>query len=174
MLRMDCNVLMVGEARDAETSKIAVRAALTGHLLFTTLHANDSCSAVFRMLEMGVEPYLLSATLNGVVAQRLVRKLCPHCKQIREDGTYSAGGCENCRSTGYSGRLALHEIFRVDKNLRALILNSRNLDEIRSAAIENGLKTLADDAHEKIRAGLTTVDEIQRVLGTNFIWWKEF
>ena len=169
MLRMDCNVLMVGEARDAETSKIAVRAALTGHLLFTTLHANDSCSAVFRMLEMGVEPYLLSATLNGVVAQRLVRKLCPHCKQIREDGTYSAGGCENCRSTGYSGRLALHEIFRVDKNLRALILNSRNLDEIRSAAIENGLKTLADDAHEKIRAGLTTVDEIQRVLGTNFI-----
>ena len=174
MLRMDCNVLMVGEARDAETSKIAVRAALTGHLLFTTLHANDSCSAVFRMLEMGVEPYLLSATLNGVIAQRLVRKLCPHCKQIREDGTYSAGGCENCRSTGYSGRLALHEIFRVDKNLRALILNSRNLDEIRSAAIENGLKTLADDAHEKIRAGLTTVDEIQRVLGTNFIWWKEF
>ena len=169
MLRMDCNVLMVGEARDAETSKIAVRAALTGHLLFTTLHANDSCSAVFRMLEMGVEPYLLSATLNGVVAQRLVRKLCPHCKQIREDGTYSAGGCENCRSTGYSGRLALHEIFRVDKNLRALILNSRNLDEIRSAAIENGLKTLADDAHEKIRAGLTTVDEISRVLGTNFI-----
>ena len=165
MLRMDCNVLMVGEARDAETSKIAVRAALTGHLLFTTLHANDSCSAVFRMLEMGVEPYLLSATLNGVVAQRLVRKLCPHCKQIRDDGTYSAVGCENCRSTGYSGRLALHEIFRVDKNLRGLILNSRDLDEIRAAAIDSGLKTLADDAHEKIRAGLTTVDEIQRVLG---------
>ena len=169
MLRMDCNVLMVGEARDAETSKIAVRAALTGHLLFTTLHANDSCSAVFRLLEMGVEPYLLSATLNGVVAQRLVRKLCPHCKQIREDGTFSAVGCEHCRSTGYSGRLALHEIFRVDKNLRSLILNSRDLDEIRTAAIEHGLKTLADDAREKIRAGLTTTDEIRRVLGEDFV-----
>ncbi len=165
MLRMDCNVLMVGEARDAETSKIAVRAALTGHLLFTTLHAADSCSAVFRLLEMGVEPYLLAATLNGVVAQRLVRKLCPRCKKLLADGSYQAVGCENCRGTGYSGRLALHEIFRVDKNLRALILSSRNLDEIRSAALDAGLKTLAFDAHEKIRAGLTTLDEVSRVLG---------
>ena len=165
MLRMDCNVLMVGEARDAETSKIAVRAALTGHLLFTTLHAADSCSAVFRLLEMGVEPYLLAATLNGVIAQRLVRKLCPRCKKLSADGSYQAVGCENCRGTGYSGRLALHEIFRVDKNLRALILSSRNLDEIRSAALDAGLKTLAFDAHEKIRAGLTTLDEVSRVLG---------
>ena len=156
---------MVGEARDAETSKIAVRAALTGHLLFTTLHAADSCSAVFRLLEMGVEPYLLAATLNGVVAQRLVRRLCPHCKKLSADGSYQAVGCENCRGTGYRGRLALHEIFRVDKNLRALILSSRNLDEIRSAALDAGLKTLAFDAHEKIRAGLTTLDEVSRVLG---------
>jgi len=166
MLRMDCNVLMVGEARDAETSKIAVRAALTGHLIFTTLHANDSCSALFRMLEMGVEPYLLAATLNGVVAQRLVRRLCPHCKKISPDGTFfTAVGCEHCRSTGYSGRIALHEILRVDKNLRSLILNSRDLDEIRTCALDNGLKTLSDDALEKVRAGLTTLDEIQRVLG---------
>ena len=165
MLRMDCNCLMVGEARDAETSKIAVRAALTGHLLFTTLHAADSCSAVFRLLEMGVEPYLLAATLRGVVAQRLVRRLCPHCKKISANGSFQAVGCENCRSTGYSGRVALHEIFCVDKNLRALILSSRNFDEIRSASIENGLKTLADDAQEKIRAGLTTFDEVRRVLG---------
>ena len=156
MLRMDCNVLMVGEARDAETSKIAVRAALTGHLIFTTLHANDSCSAVFRMLEMDVEPYLLAATLNGVVAQRLVRKICRHC---------GGKGCENCRGTGYSGRIALHEILRVDKNLRSLILNSRDLDEIKTFALENGLKTLADDALEKVRAGLTTLDEVRRVLG---------
>ena len=160
MLRMDCNVLMVGEARDAETSKIAVRAALTGHLIFTTLHANDSCSAVFRMLEMGVEPYLLAATLNGVVAQRLVRKVCTHC---------SGKGCSECRSTGYSGRIALHEILRVDKNLRSLILNSRDLDEIRNFALDNGLKTLADDALEKVRAGLTTLDEVRRVLGSDFI-----
>lgn len=168
MLRMDCNVLMVGEARDAETSKIAVRAALTGHLIFTTLHANDSCSAVFRMLEMGVEPYLLAATLNGVVAQRLVRRLCPHCKIIGADGTFKAVGCELCRSTGYSGRIALHEILRVDKNLRSLIINSRDLDEIKSSALESGLKTLADDALEKVRAGLTTLDEVRRVLSSDF------
>ena len=174
MLRMDCNVLMVGEARDAETAKIAVRAALTGHLIFTTLHANDSCSAVFRMLEMGVEPYLLAATLNGVVAQRLVRRLCPKCKKLcaADDlerqltgatQLYKAVGCSECRGTGYSGRLALHEILRVDKNLRQLIRTSRDLDEIRTSALESGLKVLADDAFEKIRAGLTTFAEVRRV-----------
>ena len=174
MLRMDCNVLMVGEARDAETAKIAVRAALTGHLIFTTLHANDSCSAVFRMLEMGVEPYLLAATLNGVVAQRLVRRLCPRCKKLcaADDlerqltgatQLYKAVGCSECRGTGYSGRLALHEILRVDKNLRQLIRTSRDLDEIRTSALESGLKVLADDALEKIRAGLTTLAEARRV-----------
>ena len=166
MLRMDCNVLMVGEARDAETAKIAVHAALTGHLIFTTLHAGDSCSAVFRMLEMGVEPYLLAATLNGVVAQRLVRRLCPHCKRICADGTFEAVGCEHCRCTGYSGRIALHEILRVDKDMRSLIINSRDLDEIRHSALEAGLKTLADDALEKIRAGLTTFSEVRRVLNS--------
>ena len=166
MLRMDCNVLMVGEARDAETSKIAVRAALTGHLIFTTLHANDSCGAVFRLLEMGVEPYLLAATLNGVVAQRLVRKLCPHCKKILADGTFEAVGCAHCRGTGYSGRIALHEILRVEKNLRSLIRTSRDLDELKTFALESGLKTLFDDATEKIRAGLTTPAEVRRVLGS--------
>ncbi|MBR3498817.1 MAG: type II/IV secretion system protein [Selenomonadaceae bacterium] len=165
MLRMDCNVLMVGEARDAETAKIAVRAALTGHLILTTLHAGDSCSAVFRMLEMGVEPYLLAATLNGVVAQRLVRKLCPHCKKKSADGTFEAVGCPQCRGTGYRGRLALHEVLRVDKNLRRLILTCRDLDEIKSLARAEGLKTLADDGSEKIRAGLTTPAELRRVLG---------
>ena len=165
MLRMDCNVLMVGEARDAETAKIAVRAALTGHLLFTTLHAGDSCSAVFRMLEMGVEPYLLAATLNGVVAHRLVRRLCPRCKKTLADGTAEAVGCSECRGTGYSGRLALHEVLHVDKNLRSLILTSRDLDEIKTLALESGLKTLADDAQEKIRAGSTTLAEVHRVLG---------
>ena len=169
MLRMDCNVLMVGEARDAETSKIAIRAALTGHLIFTTLHASDSCSAVFRMLEMGVEPYLLAATLKGVVAQRLVRRLCPHCKKILADGTFEAVGCEHCRGTGYSGRIALHEILCVDKNFRPFIRTSRDLDEIKNSALEAGLKTLADDALEKVHAGLTTLDEVRRVLGADFI-----
>ena len=156
MLRMDCNVLMVGEIRDVETAKIAVRAALTGHLIFTTLHANDSCSAVFRLLEMGVEPYLLAATLKCVVAQRLVRRTCLHCQ---------SKGCDSCRGTGYSGRIALHEVLRVDDKLRNLILNCKSLDEIKSHV---ELKTLADDALEKVRAGLTTLDEVRRVLGDEF------
>ena len=176
MLRMDCNCMMVGEARDAETSKIAVRAALTGHLIFTTLHAKDSCSAVFRMIEMGVEPYLLASTLKGVVAQRLVRRLCPNCKKlvaaneieskkIGAEKIFKPVGCEKCGGTGYFGRIALHEILNVDKNISELILYSRDLEKIHSAAIEGGLKSLAVDGLEKIRAGLTTLEELQRILG---------
>ncbi len=176
MLRMDCNCMMVGEARDAETSKIAVRAALTGHLIFTTLHAKDSCSAVFRLIEMGVEPYLLASTLKGVIAQRLVRRLCPHCKKlftantfetakIGADKVYKAVGCEKCGGTGFFGRIALHEILRVEKNIRELILYSRDLEKIRESALAGGLKNLAADGFEKVRAGLTTFEEVERILG---------
>lgn len=179
MLRMDCNCLMVGEARDTETSQIAVRAALTGHLIFTTLHAGDSCSAVFRMVEMGVEPYLLASTLKGVVAQRLVRRLCPHCKKIfpaneyekkilSADNVYKAVGCDKCGGTGYFGRIALHEILSVDKNIRNLILNSKDLDKIRMAALDGGLKTLSADGLQKIREGLTTLEEVRQILGAEF------
>ena len=157
--------MMVGEARDAETSQIAVRAALTGHLIFTTLHAKDSCSAVFRMIEMGVEPYLLASTLKGVVAQRLVRKLCPNCKKMTAEKTFQAAGCEHCGGTGFFGRIALHEILRVDKNISELILYSKDLEKIRNAAIEGGLKSLAVDGLAKVRAGLTTLDEVQQILG---------
>ena len=147
MLRMDCNCMMVGEARDAETSQIAVRAALTGHLIFTTLHAKDSCSAVFRMIEMGVEPYLLASTLKCVVAQRLVRKLCPHCKtltratdiEIKKIGVskiFKPVGCEHCGGTGFFGRIALHEILRVDKDISNLILYSRDLEKIRQTTFK--------------------------------------
>ncbi len=171
MLRMDCNCLMVGEARDAKTSQIAVRAALTGHLVFTTLHAGDSCSAVFRMIEMGVEPYLLASTLKCVVAQRLARRLCPHCKKIVDandfekkiigaEKIFKPVGCKKCGGTGFFGRIALHEILRVEKDIRNLILTSRDLDKIRAAAVENGLKTLFEDGLEKIRAGFTTPDEL--------------
>ncbi len=176
MLRMDCNCMMVGEARDAETSKIAVRAALTGHLIFTTLHAKDSCSAVFRMIEMGVEPYLLASTLRGVVAQRLVRRLCPHCKKLvtatdfefkklNAEKIYKPAGCEKCGGTGFFGRIALHEILTVDKNISELILYSRDLEKIHNAALANGLKILAVDGLEKVRAGLTTLEELQIILG---------
>ena len=180
MLRMDCNCLMVGESRDAETSQIAIRAALTGHLIFTTLHAGDSCSAIFRMIEMGVEPYLLASTLKGVVAQRLVRKLCPHCRKkfpandfeqkiFGAEEIFKAVGCEECGGTGYFGRIALHEILTVDKVLRDLILNSKSLDRIQDAALEGGLKTLIVDGVEKVRAGLTTFEEIQNILGESYL-----
>ena len=176
MLRMDANCLMVGEARDPETAKIAVRGALTGHLIFTTLHASDSCSAVFRMIEMGVEPYLLASTLKCVVAQRLARQLCPHCKKlsdandferkiINRDKIYKAVGCEICGGTGYFGRIAIHEILRVKKSVRDLILYSRDLDKIRDAALAGGLETLAVDGVSKIHEGLTTLEELQRILG---------
>ena len=179
MLRMDANVLMVGESRDAETSKIAVRAALTGHLILTTLHAADSCSALFRMIEMGVEPYLLATTLKCVTAQRLVRQLCPHCKRltsandfekkiIGSEKIFKATGCEKCNGTGYFGRLAIHEILKVKKPIRDLILYSRDLDKIRATALEGGLETLKVDGVKKIRAGLTTLDEVQRILGSDY------
>ena len=125
---------------------------------------------------MGVEPYLLASTLKGVVAQRLVRRLCPACRKLVEANAaeekiigarkvYNAVGCEKCGGTGFYGRLALHEILSVDKNIRELILSSRDLDKIRTAAVESGLKSLAADGFEKIRAGLTTLEEVQRILG---------
>ena len=180
MLRMDANCLMVGESRDAETSKIAVRAALTGHLIFTTLHAGDSCSAVFRMIEMGVEPYLLASTLKCIVAQRLVRKICPNCKKliptnnfeknlINVENIFKPVGCEICNGTGYLGRIALHEILIVEKSVRDLILYSKDLEKIRDAAINSGLETLKFDAFEKIRAGLTTFEEVHRILGDELL-----
>ena len=181
MLRMDCNCIMVGESRDAETSQIAIRAALTGHLIFTTLHAGDSCSAIFRMIEMGVEPYLLASTLKGIVAQRLVRRLCTHCRKkiaanelekkfLGVEEIFKPAGCEKCGGTGFFGRIALHEILIIDKNIRELILNSRDLDKIRAVALEGGLKTLFVDGAEKIRNGLTTFEELQKVLGeTDFL-----
>lgn len=182
MMRMDCNVIMVGEIRDAETAKTAIRAALTGHLILTTLHAKDTCSALFRLLEMGIEPYLLAATLSGVMSQRLVRRLCPLCRREYEvdeasvDATllgkhfergmkmFRAEGCAECRETGYSGRLALHEILPMDDRMRSLILNFSSIDEIKRAALSNGLVTLFDDGIKKAAEGLTTLDELRRVI----------
>ncbi len=164
MMRMDANIIMVGEARDSETAKTAVRAALTGHLILTTLHAKDTCSALFRLLEMGVEPYLLAATLSGVMSQRLVRRLCPNCRKQTGEKIFRAEGCEKCRSTGYRGRLALHEILPIDEHIRRLILDRAPLDEIRRTTLANGLVTLFDDGNKKVADGLTTLDELHRVL----------
>ena len=182
MLRMDCNCIMVGEARDTETAKIAVRAALTGHLILTTLHAKDSCSAIFRMLEMDVEPYLLAATLTGVMAQRLVRQICPHCKEsyeVTRDSAeakllgklykpglilYRGKGCDQCRHTGFIGRIAIHEILAVNENIRRVILNFNDIEELRRTALAGNFCSMFEDGINKALAGLTTLREIERVL----------
>lgn len=182
MLRMDCNIIMVGEARDTETAQIAIRAALTGHLILTTLHAKDSCSAIFRLLEMDVEPYLLAATLTGVMSQRLVRRICPHCKQnyeVEADSIeakilgqhykrgmllYKGAGCSHCRHTGFSGRIAIHEILEVNDAIRKLILNFEDIEDLRRAALAGNFISMFEDGLYKVVEGLTTINEIQRVL----------
>ncbi len=182
MLRMDCNCIMVGEARDTETAQIAVRAALTGHLILTTLHAKDSCSAIFRLLEMDVEPYLLAATLNGVMSQRLVRKICNHCKtafpvmpnsieaqilgkHFKPGLTiYRGVGCPYCRGTGFSGRIAIHEILEVNSDIRKIILNFEDVEALRRVALSEKFTTMFEDGLQKVLAGYTTINELQRVL----------
>ena len=157
LLRMDCNCLMVGEMRDEETARIAVRAALTGHLVLTTLHAADSFTAITRLIEMGVEPYLLAATLIGTMSQKLVRKICPDCHGV---------GCDSCRGTGFSGRIGIYEILPIDSELRDAIKNFRDEDQIRS--IVSNFKSMREDGLEKVRNGLTTLDEIETYTGNRF------
>ena len=157
LLRMDCNCLMVGEMRDEETAKIAVRAALTGHLVLTTLHATDSFTAITRLIEMGVEPYLLAATLIGTMSQKLVRRICPDCHGV---------GCDSCRGTGFSGRIGIYEILPIDSELRDAIKNFRDEDQIRS--IVSNFKSMREDGLEKVRNGLTTLDEIETYTGNRF------
>ena len=182
ILRMDVNAIMVGEIRDEETARIAIRAALTGHLLLTTLHANDSVSALFRLREMGAPPYLIAATLSGIISQRLVRKICPKCKEeyiinsnsakyfynerkIRVgDVFYRGRGCDFCHNSGYYGRTPIHEILLPNEELRNEILELARIDEVRNIAKKAGFKTMLDDALDKAKAGITTLDEIGRTL----------
>ena len=177
MLRSDIDEIVLGEIRDAETAEMAVRAALTGHLLFSTLHTKDAVGAVFRLLDMGVPTYLLAAALTGVVAQRLVRRLCPHCREPSEEalpawarraGTegrlWRPVGCAACGGTGFRGRLALHELFAVDASIQQAILCRAGLEEMRSLARGQGMTALAEDGAEKALAGMTTLSEVARVL----------
>ena len=182
ILRMDANAIMVGEIRDEETARIAVRAALTGHLLLTTLHANDSVSALFRLREMDVPSYLIAATLSGIIAQRLVRKICPKCKEkykITEESPeyliykgkieagdifYKGKGCEYCHGSGFYGRAPIHEFLRPTQELRNEILQLARIDEVKKIAKSAGLKTMQEDGIEKARLGVTTLDEIWRTL----------
>ena len=182
ILRQDSETILLGEIRDEETAETAVRIALTGHLIMTTLHTDTAVSAIYRLLEMRVAPYLLAATLNGIIAQRLVRRICPHCREAytvergskeaallgadwREDKPFYRGaGCARCHGSGYSGRVALQEVLVADDMLREAILGKWPRQRTEALARQHGMKTLADDGFAKAAAGITSLDEVRRVL----------
>ncbi|PKQ15999.1 MAG: type II secretion system protein GspE [Actinobacteria bacterium HGW-Actinobacteria-7] len=181
ILRSDPDVVMVGEVRDPETAETAVRAALTGHLVLTSIHTNDAPSALTRLTDMGVPAYITSAGLVGAVAQRLVRKLCPHCKvedrvtkarlvcagydkaELGGLTIYKAAGCDECSNTGYKGRVGCFEVLEFDDELHSLFLRNSSSGELRAAALERGMRSLRRDALDKAAAGITSLDEVDRV-----------
>ncbi len=182
ILRHDPDIIMVGEIRDSETAEIAIHAALTGHLVFSTLHTNDAPGAITRLLEMGMEPFLIASSLQGILAQRLVRKICENCKVEYEPGEavrkalvsegfeeamdckfYRGTGCDECRYTGYFGRTGIFELLVMDEAIRELVLRKAPSDEIRQVAIEHGMHTLLQDGLRKVLLGITTIEEVERV-----------
>jgi general secretion pathway protein E len=164
ILRQDPDVVMIGEIRDLETSQIAVQASLTGHLVLATVHTNDAASSVTRLIDMGIEPFLLSSSLLGVLGQRLVRKLCPACKRPAADGKgFEPVGCEQCSNTGYIGRTGIYELMSVDDELRLLIHNGANDLDIKRVAERGGMQSMRGDAMRWVAAGLTSVEEVVRV-----------
>jgi type II secretory ATPase GspE/PulE/Tfp pilus assembly ATPase PilB-like protein len=190
ILRQDPNYIFVGEIRDAETAGIAVNAALTGHLVLSTLHTNDAAGALPRLIDMHIEPFLAASTVIVIIAQRLVRKICDHCRisyNITEDElakqlsvevvnkhlipvgpkkevrVYKGKGCKRCHFSGYSGRIGLFEVLELNKDVRQLVIEKKDSDAILSAAIQNGMTSMLDDGIEKISKGLTTIEEVIRV-----------
>ncbi|MEI8350917.1 MAG: GspE/PulE family protein [bacterium] len=166
LLRHDPDIMMVGEVRDRETAEITIQTALTGHLVFSTLHTNDAASAAIRLLDMGVDPYLIASTVRSFMAQRLVRVVCEHCREWYDFNgrRCSRGrGCPQCNGTGYRGRVAISEILQVLPGIQDLILRRASARDIRQKAVELGMKTLAADGWDKIIEGTTTVDEVTRV-----------
>ena len=179
ILRQDPNVILIGEIRDFETAQIAIESALTGHLVFSTLHTNDAASAVTRLVEMGVEPYLVASAVIGVGGQRLVRRLCTSCRNEIEPGEqdrelfaahrvthgsiYAPVGCLTCRRTGYLSRTAIHEIMTINDDIHALILDSASARDIRNASIANGMRTMREDGLWKVARGVTSIDEVLRL-----------
>ena len=181
ILRQDPDVIMVGEIRDLETAEIAIRAALTGHLVFSTLHTNDSAGAITRLIDMGIEPFLVSSSVEALIAQRLVRTICHACREeyrpdaelLREVGFpageiantkfYRGRGCEECRFTGFRGRTGIYEILVMSEALRPLVIERAPSTTIKQAACARGMRTLRDDGWAKVKAGVTTVEEVARV-----------
>ena len=185
ILRQDPNIIMVGEIRDAETASIAVNSALTGHLLFSTLHTNDAATTLPRLLDMGIEPYLVASTVNIAIGQRLVRKICKHCKgkitlakAVKDSllvspiskfidqnfDLYKGKGCSECNQTGYKGRLSINEVFVANDELREAIIKKASSNELRKIAIANGMTTMVEDGLNKVKNGDTTIEEILRVI----------
>ena len=166
LLRQDPDVIMVGEIRDEETARISVQAALTGHLVLSTLHTNDAPSSITRLINIGVEPYLISASLNGVLAQRLVRRTCEHCKEqyippdpvkralanrgIEVDAVYRGKGCDHCRKTGYSGRCGIYEVIVLDDSIRDMVATRPSVVDLQRYCREHGMVTLRDDGFRKV------------------------
>lgn len=181
LLRQDPDVIMVGEVRDEETARTAIQAALTGHLVFSTLHTNDACSAITRLINMGIEPYLIGAALNMVLAQRLVRRICSKCRATYEPARtirkalermghnfpefYKGMGCRACRNTGYKGRLGIHELLVVSDEMRDAIVADPTIGNLRKIATRDNMITLGHDGFRKVREGLTTVEEIFHIVG---------
>jgi len=182
ILRQDPNVVMVGEMRDRETAEIAMQASLTGHVVLSTLHTNDSVASIVRLMNLGIQPYLIASSINGVIAQRLVRVICRNCKEqyvpstedllnIRMKDTetapfnvYRGKGCDNCKNSGYSGRTGIYEVFPMSARIKEMIASKASEGEIRQTAIAEGMKTLGENALEKVRMGITTLEEIRRVV----------
>jgi general secretion pathway protein E len=179
IVRHDPDIIMIGEIRDLETAEIAIQSALTGHLVLSTLHTNDAPSAITRLLDMGVESFLLSSTIRGVLAQRLVRVICPVCKVVdpspadqeelvhlqmgKIETLYKGTGCEQCAGTGFWGRIGIFELFLIDDTIRRMILKNADVIQIREAARANGMKTLLEDGLDKVKSAMTTLPEVLRV-----------
>jgi type IV pilus assembly protein PilB len=182
MMRADPDIIMVGEIRDRETAQISIEAALTGHLVLSTLHTNDAPSSITRLVEMGIEPFLVASSVRCVIAQRLARLLCSSCKRsvtldasvLRDAGfavdhdieAYEPVGCMRCGDSGYRGRIGIYEVMPISDAIRALTLQRASADQIADVALAEGMGTLRQDALQKVRLGLTSIDEIMRVVGT--------
>jgi len=180
ILRLDPDIIMVGEIRDTETANIAIQAALTGHLMLSSIHANDATGVLFRLLDLKVEPFLIASAVVGIVAQRMVRRICPDCSHLieaplMEQMAYEqemgekkieflyGTGCATCAYTGYLGRTGIFEILAMSDNVRTLITNRANSSEIRAQASEDGMKSMMNDGMHKVKAGITTPSEVLRV-----------
>jgi len=180
ILRQDPYICLVGEIRDGETAEIAMRAAITGHLVFSTIHTNDAVSSINRLIDMGLEPYMVSTALIGVISQRLVRRICTNCREAYEPDQYDietlrlepgqkiykGKGCSECNEKGYKGRIAIHEIVIMTKKMKALLDKRASEEEMRQLAVAEGSQMLQDSARSLVLEGITTVDELNRVAYT--------